>query len=346
MLTLPSIPSVDTAAQEQARARQAALTKPAGALGVLEALSIQLAGITGRLDWLPTRRAVIVFAGDHGVVAQGISAYPQVVTQQMILNFLSGGAAINVLARQMNARVIVVDAGVAADFDAHPDLVLGKIARGTADMTLGAAMTRQQADQSVQLGLNVVEREIARGLDILAVGEMGIGNTTAASAVIAAVIGQPAAEVTGRGTGVSDEQLAHKIAVIERALQVNAPANQDTLAKVGGFEIGAMTGAILGAAANRIPVVIDGLISTAAALIAAQMQPEVRAYLIAGHHSVERGHRIALGALGLTPLLDLRMRLGEGTGAVLALPIIEAAMRTLREMATFGDAGVSGPHVE
>jgi len=337
------IAPLDVDAQQLALERQAKLTKPAGALGRLEALSVRLAGMTGRLDWLPTRRAVIVCAADHGVVAQGVSAYPQSVTAQMVLNFLRGGAAINVLARQMEARVIVVDAGVAAEIPPHPDLVSGKIAWGTADMSVGPAMTSEQARQSLELGREIVAAEIARGLDILAVGEMGIGNTTAASAIIAAVTGQRADRVTGRGTGITDEQWAHKVAVVERALQVNQPVDQDTLAKVGGFEIGVMAGLMLGAAERRIPVIVDGLISTSAALIAAQADPLVKGYLIAGHRSVEPGHYIALEWLGLTPLLDLELRLGEGTGAVLAIPLIEAAMRTLNEMATFESAGVSGP---
>lgn len=338
-----NIPPIDTKAQQAALERQAKLTKPAGALGRLEALSVQLAGITGRLDWLPNRRAVVVCAADHGVVAQGVSAYPQAVTAEMVKNFLAGGAAINVLARQMNARVTVVDAGVASDLASHSDLIIRKVGRGTADFSVGPAMTSQQAEASIQLGRDIAAGEIERGLDIVAVGEMGIGNTTSASAIIAAITGQPAAVVTGHGTGIDSEGYQHKIAVIERALQINQPAAENTLAKVGGFEIGTMAGLILGAASQRIPVIIDGLISTAAALIAAQMEPSVTAYLIAGHRSVEPGHRFALEALGLTPLLDLDLRLGEGTGAVLALPLIEAGMRTLQEMATFDDAGVSGP---
>jgi nicotinate-nucleotide--dimethylbenzimidazole phosphoribosyltransferase len=317
------------------------LTKPTGALGRLEALSIGLVGMTGRLGWLPVRRSVVVCAGDHGVVAQGVSAYPQAVTQQMVLNFLRGGAAVNVLARQMNTFVTVVDAGVIGHFDEHPDLVQGKIAQGTADFTQGPAMTPVQAQQSVTLGMEVARREIASGLDLLAIGEMGIGNTTSASAIIAAVTGQPAAKVTGRGTGVDEAQLRRKIAIVEQALQVHAPADADTLSKMGGFEIGAMAGLMLGAAAQRIPIVVDGLISTAAALIAAQIQPAVQHFLLAGHRSAEPGHDIALAWLGLEPLLNLEMRLGEGTGALLAFPIIEAAMRTLQEMATFGEAGVS-----
>ena len=342
-MLLPQIPAYDEAAATAAFERQARLTKPAGALGRLESLSVALAGMTGRLDWLPLRRAVVVCAGDHGVVAQGVSAYPQVVTEQMVLNFLAGGAAVNVLARQMGARVTVVDAGVNATFAPHPDLVIGKIGCGTADMTQGPAMTREQAEAALQLGLDVAQRELARGLDVLAVGEMGIGNTTAASTIIAAITGLPPERVTGRGTGIADEQLAHKIAVVQRALDVNQPDGDDTMAKVGGFEIGAMAGLMIGAAAARVPVVLDGLISTAAALIAVQRCPELRRFLLAGHMSVEPGHQAALARLGLEPLLNLGLRLGEGTGAVLALPLLEAAMRTLQEMATFGSAGVSGP---
>jgi nicotinate-nucleotide--dimethylbenzimidazole phosphoribosyltransferase len=336
-----TIPPPNHAVAELARRRQQQLTKPSGALGKLEALSIRLAGMTGRLDWLPLRRCVVVCAGDHGVVAQGVSAYPQAVTEQMVLNFLRGGAAVNVLAQQMNARMVVVDAGVAAQFEAHPQLVQGKIAPGTADFTQGPAMTPAQAAQSIQLGIEVARREIGRGLALLAIGEMGIGNTTSASAIIAAITRRPAAEVTGRGTGVDDAALQHKIAVIEQALQRHAPAQEDTLQKVGGFEIGAMAGLMLGAAESRVPVVLDGLICTAAALIAVQLAPAVKAYLIAGHRSAEPGHAIALEWLGLDPLLTLDMRLGEGTGALLAFPLIEAAMRTLNEMATFEQAGVS-----
>ncbi len=337
-----TIPPLDSAAQAAARARQARLTKPAGALGRLETLSIQLAGMTGGLDWLPRRRAVLICAGDHGIAAQGVSAYPQAVTQQMVLNFLAGGAAVNVLARQAGARVTVMDAGVIGDFADHPDLIRGKIAPGTADFSAGPAMTAAQADAALALGKAAVARELAHGLDLLAVGEMGIGNTTSASAIIAAVTGRPVAEVTGRGTGVDDAALRHKVALIEAALARHAPATVDTLAKIGGFEIGAMAGAMLAAAAQRVPVVLDGLISTAAALVAAQIAPDVRHYLIAGHRSVEPGHRAALAWLGLEPLLDLDLRLGEGTGALLAIPLIEAAMRTLQEMATFEAAGVSG----
>lgn len=342
-MPLSAIPPIDMACQRAALLRQSALTKPAGALGRLEALSVRLAGITGRLDWLPTARLAIVCAADHGVAAQGISAYPTEVTRQMVLNFLRGGAAINVLARQMNARVLVIDAGVAADFGSHPDLIRAKIGWGTADFTSGPAMTDEQATQSIELGLHTAQEQIGRGADLLVVGEMGIGNTTAASAIIAAITQRSAAEVTGRGTGIDDLHLSRKIAVIEKALARHAPADQNTLAKIGGFEIGCMAGLMLGAASARVPVLIDGLISTAAALIAVQLAPRVVDFLIAGHVGAEPGHRIALEWLGVDPLLALDLRLGEGTGAVLAVPLIEAAMRTLQEMATFSDAGVSGP---
>jgi nicotinate-nucleotide--dimethylbenzimidazole phosphoribosyltransferase len=343
-MQLPKIPPIDANAYSAALARQSILTKPAGALGQLEALSCALAGMTGRFDWLPERRAVVVCAGDHGVVAQGVSAYPQSVTAQMVLNFLDGGAAVNVLARQMGARVTVLDAGIARSLTlTHPDFIAAKIAPGTADFTVQPAMTHEQAEGAVVLGMQIAARELERGLDILAVGEMGIGNTTAASAIIAAITGQPPERVTGRGTGIGEAQLARKIEVISQALALHAPAGKETLAKLGGFEIGAMAGLMIAGAAARVPVVMDGLISTAAALIAVQLQPDVSHYLIASHRSAEPGHIAALQHLGLTPLLDLGLRLGEGTGALLALPLIEAAMRTLQEMATFGDAGVDGP---
>jgi nicotinate-nucleotide--dimethylbenzimidazole phosphoribosyltransferase len=341
-----SIPALDAHMMHQAELRQRQLTKPTGALGRLENLSIRLAGMTGRMDWLPSRRRVIVCAGDHGIVAQGISAYPQAVTYQMVLNFLGGGAAINVLARQMNAQVTIVDAGVIGDFEAHPSLVRGKVAHGTRDFSQEPAMNDAQAQACLALGRDVAQQAIAEGVDIIAVGEMGIGNTTSASAIISAVTHTPPHAVTGRGTGIDDATLAHKIGVIERALALHAPSDQNTLAKIGGFEIGALAGVMLACAEQRVPIVLDGLISTSAALIATQYAPQVRDYLIAGHRSVEQGHQVALNYLGLEPLLDLGLRLGEGTGAVLALPAIEASMRTLQEMATFSSANVSDKDVE
>jgi nicotinate-nucleotide--dimethylbenzimidazole phosphoribosyltransferase len=341
-----TIPLLDADMMQQADMRQRQLTKPGGALGRLENLSVRLVGMTGRMDWLPSRRRVIVCAADHGIVAQGISAYPQAVTYQMVLNFLHGGAAINVLARQMNAQVTIVDAGVIGDFEAHLSLVQGKVAHGTRDFSQEHAMSETQAQDCIALGRDVAQQAIATGVDIIAVGEMGIGNTTSASAIISAITHTPPHAVTGRGTGIDDATLAHKVSMIERALARHAPTEQNTLAKIGGFEIGALAGVMLACAEQRVPIVLDGLISTSAALIATQYAPQVRDYLIAGHRSVEQGHQIALAYLGLEPLLDLGLRLGEGTGAVLALPAIEASMRTLQEMATFSSANVSDKDVE
>uniref|UniRef100_A0A7V4G9N7 Nicotinate-nucleotide--dimethylbenzimidazole phosphoribosyltransferase n=1 Tax=Desulfobacca acetoxidans TaxID=60893 RepID=A0A7V4G9N7_9BACT len=328
-------------------AREAELRHPGpgeGSLGRLEALSIQIAGITRQPRPKIQHKVVTVMAGDHGVVAEGVSAYPQEVTPQMVLNFLGGGAAINVLSRHVGARVVIVDLGVATDIPAHPDLLVKKVAYGTQNITLGPAMTRQQAEQAILTGVEIVEAEIARGLDILATGDMGIGNTTPSAAIACAVTDKPASEICGRGTGVDDEGLKRKIFAVEQALSVNQPNpadGLDLLAKIGGFEIGGLAGAILGAAANQRPVVIDGFISTAAAIIAATLAPQVKDYLIAAHTSQELGHRLMTDWLGLTPLLDLQMRLGEGTGAVLAMSLVEAACKTLDEMATFGEAGVS-----
>jgi len=283
-------------------------------------------------------------AADHGVAAEGVSAYPAEVTPQMVLNFVRGGAAINVLARQAGARVIVVDIGVASNLEPQRGLRLRKIARGTQNIVRGPAMTLSQAETAIAEGIDVVQAEIANGLDLVATGDMGIGNTTASAAIVAALTGQPVAQVTGRGTGVDDAGLARKIAVVERALAVNKPNPKDALdvlIKVGGFEIGGLAGVIIGAAAKRVPVVIDGFISGAAALIAVGLCPDVRPYLIAAHQSVEVGHRAALDHLDLKPLLDLNLRLGEGTGAVLAFHLVEAAARILDEMATFAEAGVS-----
>jgi nicotinate-nucleotide--dimethylbenzimidazole phosphoribosyltransferase len=344
MLILPSIPPLDRAAAAAARARQDSLTKPPGSLGRLESLAAQLAAITGRVRPSVARKAVIVMAGDHGVTQAGVSAYPPAVTPQMVLNFVSGGAAINVLARQAGARVVVVDVGVALGFDDHPGLLRRKVAHGTANMLLGPAMTRRQAEAALQVGLDVVAAEIDQGLDLVATGDMGIGNTTPSAAIVAAITGAPPAQVTGRGTGVDDEGLARKIAVIEQALAVNQPDPRDALdvlAKVGGLEIAGLAGVMLGAAALRVPVVIDGFISGAAALIAAGLAPEVTGYLIAAHRSVEIGHRVMLAHLGLDPLFDLDLRLGEGTGAALAFHLVEAAARIQDQMATFAEAGVT-----
>ncbi len=339
-----TIQPLDERAMQAARSRQDQLTKPQGSLGRLEALSIQIAGITAQPRPRFKQSLVITMAADHGVTRQGVSAYPSEVTAQMVANFLRGGAAINVLARHVGARVVVVDMGVAAELAPHPDLVDKKIARGTRDFSIGPAMTRDQAQSAIEGGIEIVTRQIDRGADIIGTGDMGIGNTTASSAIAAAITRRPVPGVTGRGTGVDDAGLTRKIAVIERALAVNKPDPSDALdvlAKVGGFEIGGLAGVMLGAAARRVPVVIDGFISGAAALIACSLAPAAHAYLIAAHRSVEIGHRAVLEHLRLEPLLDLDLRLGEGTGAVLGISLCLAACKILDEMATFAEAGVA-----
>jgi nicotinate-nucleotide--dimethylbenzimidazole phosphoribosyltransferase len=342
--TIEAIKPLDEAAMARARSRQDTLTKPPGSLGRLEELSTQLAGIQARPIPVTKDKAIITMAADHGVVAEKIGNWPQEVTAQMVYNFLRGGAAINVIAHQVGARVIVVDMGVAAALKPDPSLLVRKIGPGTKNMALGPAMTESQAVMAIDNGIAVVQEEATRGLDIVGTGDMGIGNTTASSAICAVMTGRPAAEVTGRGTGLTDAQLAHKISVIERALAVNHPDPErplDVLARVGGFEIGGLVGVMLGAAARRIPVVIDGFISGAAALIAVALSPQLRDYLIAAHLSAEPGHRITLEHIGLKPWLELDMRLGEGTGAGLGIFLAETAAGILRDMATFAEAGVS-----
>ena len=341
---IKAIKPLDEAAMQAARDRQDTLTKPRGSLGRLEELSIQLAGM--KADPFPSveRKAVIVMAADHGVAAEGVSAYPAEVTAQMVLNFLHGGAAINVLARQAGARVTVVDIGVAAEFEPMPGLIRRKVMCGTRNLARGPAMTLAEAEEALQVGMDVLNEEAARGLDIVATGDMGIGNTTASSAIVAAITGLPVSQVAGRGTGIDDQGLERKIKVIEQALAVNrldAKNAMDVLHKVGGLEIAGLAGVMIAAASRRIPVVVDGFISTAAAMIAVGLAPAVRDYLIAAHRSVEIGHQAMLRHLNLSPLLDLNLRLGEGTGAALAFPLIDASTRILREMTTFGEAGVS-----
>ena len=341
---IAKIEGLDEAAMAAAKARQAMLTKPAGSLGRLEELSIQLAGISGQEIPAIKDKVIITMAGDHGVVEEGVSAFPQEVTPQMVLNFLYGGAAINVLAKHVGARITIVDMGVAAEMEAHPLLVNKKVARGTANMTKGPAMTREQAEEAILAGVEVVEAEIEKGLDIIGTGDMGIGNTTPSAAIAAALTGIEPAKLAGRGTGVDDEGLKRKIDAIERALKLNNPDPKDgldILIKVGGFEIAGLVGVILGAAANRKPVMVDGFISTAAAMIAVSIAPEVRAYLISAHRSQEYGHSQMIEWLGLKPLVDLDFCLGEGTGAALGISFAEAACKILAEMATFADAGVS-----
>jgi len=341
---LKAIKPLDNPAMSIARQRQDSLTKPHGSLGKLEELSIQIAGIRGEAIPRLEYKAIITMAADHGVAAEGISLYPQEVTRQMVLNFLHGGAAINVLANHIGARVIVVDMGVIGGFQPLPGLLCKMIDFGTRNMAQGPAMTRQQAIDALETGIEVVEAEANKGLDIIGTGDMGLGNTTASSAIFAAISGKPVKKVTGHGTGIDNKQLAHKIEVVKRALSINKPNPEDpidVLAKVGGFEIGGLAGVILAGAAHRIPVVIDGFISGAAALIATSLSPRVKDYLIAAHVSAEAGHGLLLDFLGLKPLLDLNMRLGEGTGAALGIFLAEAAARLLGQMATFAEAGIS-----
>ena len=320
------------------------LTKPPGSLGRLEELLRRLAEISGRFPPRAEHAVIFTLAADHGVVVEGVSAYPQIVTAQMVENLLCGGAAVNVLARHAGARVVVVDVGVAAPLTAHPRLVDRKIAAGTRNMVRGPAMSRAEAMAAIEVGTALVEAERTRGLDLIGTGEMGIGNTTAASAVVAALTGAPAEAVTGPGTGVDEEGRGRKVAAIERALAVNRPDASDgidVLAKVGGFEIAGLCGVILAGAASRIPVVLDGFIAGAAALAAVRIKPEARHYLLASHRSTEPGAGHVLVALGLEPYLDLGMRLGEGTGAALCIGLAKAAVKILDEMATFKSAGVT-----
>lgn len=341
--TIESIKPLDGKAMAEARERQDQLTKPAGSLGRLEEVSIRIAGIQGKGKPQIRHKAMITMAGDHGVVDEKVGNWPREVTAQMVENFLHGGAGINVLSKQVGARVVFVDMGIASDMKPDKQLIVKKVDYGTKNMCLGPAMTEAQAVKALENGIEVVNSEVKKGLDILGTGDMGIGNTTASSAIFAALSGKTVEQVTGRGTGASDEQLKHKIDVIKRALAVNKPDPRkplEVLAKVGGFEIGGLAGVMLGAAANHIPVIIDGFISGAAAMIAIALAPKAKEYIIAGHCSAEAGHKAMLEYLRLKPLITLDMRLGEGTGAALGLFIAEAGVRTLVEMATFAEAAV------
>jgi len=343
--TLSRIGAPDGAAGEAALRRQASLTKPAGSLGDLETLSIRLAAMQGRPDPGVDPGAIFVMAGDHGVCAEGVSAYPPEVTAQMVLNFVAGGAAINVLASRAGARVVVADVGVATAFEDSLPIYHRKIAYGTKNMAKGPAMSRDEAVRSVEAGIDVFEAEFMAGpFAIAATGDMGIGNTTASTAMAAVFTGASVRSLTGRGTGIDDAGLERKIGIIGRALDLNKPDPADplgVLAAVGGFEIGALAGVILASAARRIPVIIDGYISGAAALLAKALSPRSADYMIAGHLSADVGHGRMLESLGLKPILDLGMRLGEGTGAALAMMVCSAACRVLNEMATFESAGVA-----
>ncbi|MCQ9207677.1 MAG: nicotinate-nucleotide--dimethylbenzimidazole phosphoribosyltransferase [Omnitrophica bacterium] len=342
--TLEKIEKIDGKLAERTQKRLDSLTKPQGSLGRLEELAKQIVEITGKDNPPMGNKVIFTMAGDHGVMEEGVSAFPQDVTPQMVYNFIRGGAGINVLAKHVGARVVIVDMGVACDLNAHPDLCVKKVGYGTKNMARGQAMTRKEAVNSIENGIEVFEEEFQKGIDIAGTGDMGIGNTTPSSAISSVITGKPVEDMTGRGTGIDDNGRFSKIEVIEKAIEVNKPNSKDgldVLSKVGGFEIGGLTGVILAATSRRIPVVIDGFISGAAALIAYQLKPEVKNYMIAGHCSVERGHRIVLDYLGLKPTLDLDLRLGEGTGAALAMNVIDASIKILTQMATFQSAAVS-----
>jgi len=340
---LDSIAPPSRDGENAARRHLDSLTKPPGSLGRLEEIALRLAVLRGRAPEV-ARPVIFTFAADHGVVAEGVSAYPQVVTAQMVENFMRGGAAVNVLARQAGARVVVADFGVATPLERAPDLVECPIGPGTANIAAGPAMTREHAIRAIETGARLAEEAMDAGADLLATGEMGIGNTTAASAITAAITGAPAEQVTGRGTGVDEATLTRKVAAVRRALEVNRPDPRDgldVLAKVGGFEIGGLTGVILAGAARRVPVALDGFIAGSAALLAVTLAPDSRHALFASHRSAEPGHAHALEHLGLEPYLDLGLRLGEGTGAALFIHLARAAALVWSEMATFKAAGVS-----
>jgi nicotinate-nucleotide--dimethylbenzimidazole phosphoribosyltransferase len=342
--TLERIKPVNPDLLQQAQARLDNKTKPPGSLGRLEEFARRMAAISGTEEPDLSKKVVFTFAGDHGVVEEGVSLYPKEVTSQMVFNFLAGGAGVNVLARHSGAEVRVVDVGVDYDFGDTPGMLHRKVARGTRNFTKGAAMTREETAAALRVGIELADRCRAEGVGLIGTGEMGIGNTTPSSAIIAAISGMSVRDLTHRGTGIGDEALVNKIRVIEAGLALNKPDPKDpldVLAKVGGLEIAAIAGLVLGCAANRIPVVIDGFISTAGALIASELHHHVRDYIFAAHRSVEIGHRFMLERIGVRPILDLDFRLGEGTGAALAMGLIEAGVKVMKEMATFEQAGVS-----
>ena len=335
---------LNATAMADARALHSRLTKPPGSLGFLEDIGIHLAGIGGTCPpRLPEPAAVAVFAADHGVVASGVTPWPQEVTAQMVANFCAGGAAINAVARQVGARLVVVDVGVASELAPHPDLVVRKVAAGTADLSTGPAMTVDQARAAFAVGEGVADSLVGDGVRLLGTGEMGIGNTTPAAALIAAFTGRPPADCTGRGTGIDDGMLDRKCAVVATAVErirgIEDPWR--VLAEVGGLEIAALAGFVAAGTRARVPVVVDGVIALAGVLAAEAIAPGTVRACIAGHRSTEPGATVALTHLGLRPLLDLDLRLGEGTGACLAIPLVQAAARVLREMATFDSAGVT-----
>ncbi len=341
---IQKIRPVDQVCWQRAQARLDRLTKPVRSLGRLEELAAFYAAITGEVRPKLPRTAIFTFAADHGVTEEGISAYPRAVTAQMVFNFLRGGAGVNVLASHVGVEVRVVDIGVAHEFGPLPGLISRKVAYGTRNFSREPALTRGEAIQALEVGVTLADEASREGFGLLGTGDMGIGNSTASAAITAAITRQPVAEVTGRGTGIDDTRYARKVTVIEQALERHRPDSRDpldVLAKIGGLEIAGLAGLILGAAACRIPVVLDGFIAGAAALIAVGLQPLCREYLIASHLSVECGHQAVVNQLGLKPLLDLDLRLGEGTGACLGIGLVQAGIKILTQMATFDEAGVS-----
>ena len=337
-----NIEEIDTASYSKTQKRLDSLTKPVGSLGRLEDLAKEVVAITGKERPSLKHKVIFTMAGDHGICDEGVSAFPKEVTPQMVMNFIQGGAAINVLAKHVGAKVVVVDMGVASDIKNAPDLVIRKIAYGTKNFAKGPAMSREEAEKSVEAGIKLV-MELPE-VDILGTGDMGIGNTTPSAAITAVVTGKSVEEVTGRGTGVDDAGLKKKVAAIKKGIEVNRPDAKnglDLLSKIGGFEIGGLAGVILGAGMRKVPVVVDGFISTAAAIIAVNIEPKVKGYIIPSHMSVEGGHKHALAYLGKKAIIDFDMRLGEGTGAALTMNIVEAGCKILNEMATFENAGVS-----
>lgn len=337
------IEALDQEAISGMQKRLDAKIKPLRSLGVLEDIAQQIAGILRTSQPKIKGKAVLLMAGDHGVVAEGVSAAPQEITVQMFYSYLSGGAGINVLARHAGAEVICTDVGIASPLD-PPELMVNRVKNGTKNMAYGPAMTHQEVLRALLTGAQVAAKAVDSGINLLATGEVGIGNTTPSAALVSVFTGHSVEEVTGRGTGVKDEALKHKQDVIKRAIEVNQPDSAsplDTLAKIGGLEIAALTGAILEAAYQHVPIILDGIISTAAALTAAQFAPLSAPYMISSHSSEELGHRFALQKLDLKPRLDFHMRLGEGTGAALMFPMVEAALKIADEMATFEAAGVT-----
>lgn len=342
--TLARITPVSVELLQQAQARLDNKTKPLGSLGKLEQFAARMAAISKTADPATDKKVIFVFAADHGITEEGISAFPREVTAQMVYNFLSGGAGVNVLARHAGAEVRVVDVGVDYDFKNCAGLIHKKVAGGTANFAKGPAMGMEEMLAAMQVGIELADEALAKGVSMVGTGEMGIGNTTPSSAIIAALSCLPVRELTHRGTGINDAALEKKIQTIEKGLAINKPDPNDpldVLAKVGGLEIAAIAGLVLGCAANSIPIVIDGFISTAGALIASELHPSVREYIFAAHRSVETGHQFMLDRIGVKPILDLELRLGEGTGAALAMTLIEAGVKIMREMATFEQAGVS-----